>query len=189
MLNLIIFGAPGSGKGTQSDLLKEKYGLCHISTGDVLRAKIKSRTELGLKAESFISKGQLIPDSLMIDILAKVMSDQTDVQGFILDGFPRTLPQAEALKVVLEEKKMELSAVIALEVEEGELMQRLVKRGEVSGRADDNEEVIKSRLKVYHNQTFPLIDYYKQEGKYHGVKGEGSVQEIFGRITAEIDAL
>lgn len=150
MLNIVIFGAPGSGKGTQSARIVEKYGLNHISTGDVLRAEIKNGTELGQTAKGYIDQGQLIPDSLMIDILASVFDSFTDSKGVIFDGFPRTIAQAEALKVMLAERGQEVSIMLDLEVPEDELMTRLIKRGQESGRADDNEETIKKRLVVYH---------------------------------------
>ena len=161
MKNIVIFGAPGSGKGTQSDKLIEKYGLGHISTGDVLRSEIKKGTELGKTAASFIDKGQLIPDDLMINILASVYdSFGRGHKGVIFDGFPRTIPQAEALKQMLAERGDKVAAMIELDVPEDELMKRLLLRGQISGRSDDNAETIKKRLNVYHNQTAPLIDWY-----------------------------
>lgn len=189
MLNVIIFGGPGSGKGTQSALLKEKYGLFHISTGDVLRSEIKNQTDLGKKADALISKGHLIPDSLMVEILEDVLRHQPDAKGFIFDGFPRTLPQAEALKELLKKSNTEISGVVSLEVPEDELIERLLKRGEISGRSDDNHETIQKRLDVYRNQTEPLVDYYKNEGKYNGIVGIGSIEEIFNRISTVVDAL
>lgn len=189
MLNVIIFGGPGSGKGTQSDLLKEKYGLFHISTGDVLRAEISKQTDLGKKADELISKGNLIPDSLMVDILDTVMGDKIDAKGFIFDGFPRTLPQAEALTGLLNKRGTAVSGVVALEVPEEVLEERLIKRGQISGRSDDNHETIQKRLNVYRNQTEPLIGYYKNEGKYNGIDGVGTIEEIFNRITVVVDAL
>jgi adenylate kinase len=189
MLNLVIFGAPGSGKGTQSDLLEAKYGLFHISTGDVLREKIKNQTELGKKAEEIISKGQLIPDELMVEILIKVMNDQPDAKGFIFDGFPRTLPQAEALSVMLKKAGKDIAAVIALTVNEDELVERLLKRGQASGRSDDNLETIQKRLTVYRTQTEPLIEFYKNERKFHAIEGVGSIDDIFNKIDAVIQAL
>ena len=177
MLNIVIFGAPGSGKGTQSEKIVEKYGINHISTGDVLRAEIKNGTELGKTAKSYIDQGQLIPDELMIDILASVFDSFEDSKGVIFDGFPRTIAQAEALKKMLD-----------LDVPEDELMVRLIKRGKDSGRADDNEETIKKRLHVYHSQTSPLIDWYKQEGQYQHIKGQGALEEIFADVCAAIDA-
>lgn len=190
MLNVVIFGAPGSGKGTQSELIIEKYGLFHISTGDVLRAEIKNGTELGKIAESYISKGQLVPDELIIDMLADVLdSNEKARDGVIFDGFPRTIAQAKALKKMLKERNTEVSAVLGLEVEEAELIERLLKRGQVSGRSDDNLETIKSRLEVYNNQTTPLKDYYVTEGKYNAIHGMGSLESIFNRIEETIDKL
>lgn len=188
MFNLVIFGAPGSGKGTQSEKLIAHYGLTHISTGEVLRAEIAAGTELGKVADSYISKGQLIPDDLMVDILAaEVDRLRPNAQGFIFDGFPRTIPQAEALKKMLEERGEEVHSVIGLEVDDEELMERLIKRGAVSGRADDNAETINNRLKVYHSTTSPLREYYQKEGKYHAIEGSGHVDEIFSKISGTID--
>ena len=160
MLNIVIFGAPGSGKGTQSERIVEKYGINHISTGDVLRAEIKNGTELGKTAKGYIDQGQLIPDELMVDILASVFDSFKDSKGVIFDGFPRTIPQAEALKVMLKERGQDISVMLDLDVPEEELMTRLIKRGKESGRADDNEETIKKRLVVYNTQTSPLKEYY-----------------------------
>ena len=159
MLNIVIFGAPGSGKGTQSERIVEKYGINHISTGDVLRAEIKNGTELGKTAKGYIDQGQLIPDELMVDILASVFDSFKDSKGVIFDGFPRTIPQAEALKVMLKERGQDISVMLDLDVPEEELMTRLIKRGKESGRADDNEETIKKRLVVYNTQTSPLKEY------------------------------
>ncbi len=189
MLNIVIFGAPGSGKGTQSERIVEKYGINHISTGDVLRAEIKNGTELGKTAKGYIDQGQLIPDSLMIDILASVFDSFKDSKGVIFDGFPRTIAQAEALKVMLRERGQEVSVMLDLEVPEDELMVRLIKRGKDSGRADDNEETIKKRLNVYHSQTAPLIEWYKAEGQYRHIKGLGTMEDIFADICKEIDAV
>lgn len=190
MKNIVIFGAPGSGKGTQSDLLIEKYGLGHISTGDVLRSEIKKGTELGKTAASYIDKGQLIPDTLMVDILASVYdSFGTDHPGVIFDGFPRTIPQAEALKKMLEERGHRIAAMIELDVPEEELMTRLIKRGQESGRSDDNAETIKKRLDVYHNQTSPLIEWYEKEGIRHHINGLGALDRIAGDIQQVIDQL
>ena len=178
MLNIVIFGGPGSGKGTQSEKIIEKYGLDHISTGDVLRAEIKNETELGKIADSYISKGQLVPDELIIDILASVFDKKENSKGVIFDGFPRTIPQAEALKKMLSERGTAISAVVALEVEDDELVARLLNRGKISGRSDDNQETIQKRLNVYHSQTAPLIDFYKKENLYNGIYGMGSIEEI-----------
>ena len=190
MKNIVIFGAPGSGKGTQSDLMIAHYGLGHISTGDVLRNEIKQGTELGKTAQSYIDKGNLIPDDLMISILANVYDSYgRGHKGVIFDGFPRTIPQAEALKKMLDERGDKVAAMIELEVPEDELMKRLLKRGLESGRADDNEETIKKRLEVYHSQTQPLIEWYKQEGLHHHVFGLGTLERIFADIKNVIDNL
>ena len=189
MKNIVIFGAPGSGKGTQSDLMIEHYGLEHISTGDVLRSEIKKGTELGNTAKGFIDNGQLIPDELMIDILASVYdSFGRSHKGVIFDGFPRTIPQAEALKKMLDERGDKVAAMIELDVPEDELMKRLIKRGQESGRADDNEETIKKRLVVYHQQTQPLIEWYKKEGLHHHIDGLGTLERIFADIKCKVQS-
>jgi len=188
MKNIVIFGAPGSGKGTQSDKLIEKYGLNHISTGDVLRAEIKKGTTLGQTAQKFIDQGQLIPDDLMVSILASVYDGLgRGHKGVIFDGFPRTIPQAEALKQMLSERGDKVAAMIELDVPEEELMKRLLLRGQQSGRADDNEETIKKRLVVYHSQTQPLIQWYANEGIHHHINGLGDLDRIFADISAVID--
>lgn len=188
MLNLVLFGAPGSGKGTQSAKLIDEYGLYHISTGDVLRNHIANGTELGKIADSFISKGQLIPDDLMIRILDDVLDKEAaDKEGVVFDGFPRTVAQADALKELLKKRGTDLHAVIGLDVPEQELIDRLLKRGEISGRSDDNLETIQNRLNVYHNQTQPLRDYYEKEGKFIPVNGSGIVDEIFNEISKGIE--
>ena len=190
MRNIVIFGAPGSGKGTQSDLMIEHYGLGHISTGDVLREEIKKGTELGKTAKSYIDGGNLIPDELMVSILAKVYDGfGRGHKGVIFDGFPRTIPQAEALKKMLDERGDKIAAMIELDVPEDELMERLIKRGQMSGRADDNEETIKKRLVVYHSQTQPLIEWYKQESLHHHINGSGTLERIFADICHVIDNL
>ena len=184
MLNLVIFGAPGSGKGTQSERLISKFGLHHISTGEVLRKEIANHTELGKIADSYISKGQLIPDDLMIRVLENVLDSEPErvKQGVIFDGFPRTIEQAKVLKKMLESRNSKIHAVIGLEVEDEELIKRMINRGKETGRADDNLDTIKNRLKVYHSQTSPLRDYYMNEGKYHSINGSGDVDEIAERI-------
>ncbi len=189
MKNLVIFGAPGSGKGTQSDILVEKYGFDHISTGDVLRAEIKAGSELGRTAKEYIDNGQLIPDSLMIDILAATYDALPKTQGVIFDGFPRTIPQAEALKAMLAERGTQVHAMLELNVPDEMLMERLINRGKTSGRADDNEETIAKRLGVYHSQTMPLIEWYEKEGLRNAVKGHGSLEEINANLCVVIDAL
>lgn len=178
MLNIVIFGAPGSGKGTQSERIVEKFGLNHISTGEVLRTEIKNETELGKIAHRYIYQGQLIPDELMIDILAGVLDNLKDSKGVVFDGFPRTIAQAKELKKMLADRGQEVSVMLDLDVSTEELMKRLIKRGKDSGRADDNEEVIEKRLEVYQTQTRALIDWYKNEGKYNHIQGHGQLDEI-----------
>lgn len=188
MLNLVIFGAPGSGKGTQSEKLIDRYHLHHISTGEVLRDHIARGTELGRTADAYISQGQLIPDELMLRVLEHELDNNPDkaAEGVIFDGFPRTIPQAQALKEIMMRRGQEIHAVIGLEVPEDQLMQRMVLRGKDSGRSDDNPETIRKRLTVYHKQTQPLRDYYAGEGMYLPIQGDGTVDEVFERV---IDAL
>lgn len=189
MKNIVIFGAPGSGKGTQSDLLVKKYGFKHISTGDVLRAEIAAGTELGNTAKSYIDQGQLIPDSLMVDILASTYDSLCPCEGVIFDGFPRTIAQAEALKKMLAQRNTNVSAMLELNVPEEMLMERLVNRGKTSGRADDNAETIKKRLQVYHAQTAPLTEWYEKEELRHAIKGYGALEEINAALCEVIDSL
>lgn len=190
MLNIVIFGAPGSGKGTQSAKIIDKYGLYHISTGEVLRDHIKRGTELGKTADQYISKGHLIPDELMIRILEDVLDKEASgKKGVVFDGFPRTIPQAVALKELLNKRGTDLHAVVGLEVPEEELVKRMLERGKETGRADDNIDTIKNRLDVYHNETMPLKDYYSKEGKYKAVNGSGIVDDIFNHIRHHLDNL
>ncbi len=184
MLNFVIFGGPGSGKGTQSDKLISRYGLHHISTGEVLRGHIARGTELGITADSYISKGQLIPDELMIRVLASVLESEPEKvkNGVIFDGFPRTIEQAKALEELLAKYNSTVHAVIGLEVPDEELVERMINRGKLTGRADDNIDTIRQRLSVYHNQTSPLRDFYQAEGKYHAIDGSGDVDQISERI-------
>lgn len=188
MLNIVIFGAPGSGKGTQSERIVEKYGINHISTGDVLRGEIARGSELGKMAKGLIDNGQLIPDDLMLEILAAKFDSFVDSKGVIFDGFPRTIAQAEALKCMLSERNQEVTAMIELDVPEDELMVRLIKRGQECGRADDNEETIKKRLVVYNEQTAPLKQWYKEDGKHCYINGSGTLDRIFADIVEAIDA-
>lgn len=190
MFNLVIFGAPGSGKGTQSENLIKNYGLYHISTGDVLRDHIKRGTELGKIADQYISDGKLIPDELMVNILSSVLDDNAEEtkKGVIFDGFPRTIEQAKALKTMLAGRGAKVDIVIGLEVPEDELIDRLIKRGKDSGRSDDNLETIKKRLDVYHNQTSPLKEFYVAEGIYAQINGLGTIDGIFADIKTAIDA-
>ena len=188
MLNIVIFGAPGSGKGTQSARIVEKYGLDHISTGDVLRSEIEAGSELGKLAKSLIDNGQLIPDELMVNILAAKLDALAGGKGVIFDGFPRTIAQAESLRAILDERGQKVTAMIELDVPEEELMDRLIKRGQESGRADDNEETIKKRLVVYREQTAPLKEWYKNDGKHCYINGSGELDRIFADIVAAIDS-
>lgn len=187
MLNIVIFGAPGSGKGTQGEMIAKKYELEHVSTGELLRNEIKEETELGKTADEFISKGQLVPDYIMINILDDLVKKNLDKKGFIFDGFPRTAAQGLALDEKLKENNLEISRVICLDVEEEELIGRLLKRGQIEGRSDDNRETIESRLKVYHNQTEPLIDFYNKQNKLTVIEGNGSIESIFESIEQVID--
>lgn len=188
MLNVIICGAPGCGKGTQSALIVGKYNLKHLSTGELLRNEISQKSELGLLAEAYISKGNLIPDNVMIDVLEKAINQQTgSSEGIILDGFPRTLAQAEALEEMFRQRNEKTSVFLELVVEDRELISRLLKRGEVSGRSDDNLETIKKRLEVYKSKTLPVHDFYKQAGRYVSVDGMGTVGEIFEQISTVLD--
>lgn len=189
MFNIVIFGGPGSGKGTQSDKLISHYNLFHISTGDVLRDHIRRGTDLGNTANSYISKGKLIPDDLMVSILEQVLIDnaQAVADGVIFDGFPRTIPQAKALNEMLQKRGNKVNIVIGLEVPDEELTERLLKRGLESGRSDDNRETIAKRLEVYHSQTAPLKAFYQNQGIYAAIKGIGTIDSIFQSIQEAID--
>lgn len=189
MFNLILFGPPGSGKGTQSEKLTAKYNLKHLSTGDLLRIEIKSQTPLGNEAKKFIDKGHLVPDEVVIGMISSALDNNPKCDGFLFDGFPRTSEQAEALDKLLELKKAPIAAMLALEVSEEELVKRLLKRGETSGRSDDNNDmVIRERIEQYNRKTAPVADHYKKAGKVVMVKGEGSVDEIFSALCKEIDS-
>lgn len=189
MLNVIIFGAPGSGKGTQSQMIGQKYGLEHVSTGEILRNEIAQGTELGKLADSYMSHGNLVPDDIVIEILDHLITTHKDSKGFIFDGFPRTLPQGIALDEILSRHSQSVSVVLSLEVEEDELIERLLNRGKVSGRSDDNRQTIESRLNVYYSQTAPLKDFYAKQQKLKKIKGSGSIENIFKSIENEINAL
>lgn len=188
MFNLILFGPPGSGKGTQSEKLIARYGLKHLSTGDLLRSEIGSRTPLGLAAKAFMDKGQLVPDEVVIGMIDTAVINNPQARGFLFDGFPRTRAQSEALDILLTKKGVAIDVVLALDVTEAELIKRLLNRGLTSGRSDDTkEEVIKARIAEYHNKTSAVADHYRQFGKVVLIKGEGSVDEIFNALCTEID--
>lgn len=191
MINLVLFGPPGAGKGTQAEFLVEKYSLVHISTGDVFRANIKNGTPLGKEAESYIKKGSLVPDEITIGMLEAVVEENlATAKGFIFDGFPRTQAQGEALDAFLEKKGLAVSAMLALEVEDEVLVGRLLERGKTSGRADDaDESVIRARIAEYYQKTNVLKDFYSAQGKYHGVDGVGSIPEIAERLSMIVDKL
>jgi adenylate kinase len=189
MFNLILFGPPGSGKGTQSEKLMGRYGLKHLSTGDLLRSEIARNTPLGLEAKNLMDKGHLVPDEVVIGMISSALDQNPEAKGFLFDGFPRTSAQAEALDKLLELKHTSIGVMLALEVSEEELVKRLLKRGETSGRSDDtNEQVIRARIVEYHNKTAAVADYYRKFNKVKMVKGEGTIDEIFNGLSEEIDA-
>ncbi len=190
MINLILFGPPGSGKGTQAARLVETFGLLHISTGDLFRYEIGNKTELGLLAKSYMNAGNLVPDEVTIGMLKNKVNANPDVAGYIFDGFPRTIAQSEALDIFLKEKEEMISGLLALDVDDEEIVQRLLLRGETSGRADDmNEATIRKRIAVYNEETSPVFDYYNRSGLSKKVKGTGSIEEITKRLEAEVKAL
>ena len=188
MFNLVLFGPPGSGKGTQSEKLIDKYGLVHLSTGDLLRKERKLRTPLGIEAQQFIDKGQLVPDEVVIGMISTALDENTHAKGFLFDGFPRTVAQAEALDKLLELKGSEISLVLCLEVDEEELIRRLVHRGKTSERTDDTDEAVqRKRQEVYKNETLPVAGYYSKSKKVVNVNGLGEIDDVFSRLTAQID--
>jgi adenylate kinase len=190
MFNIILFGPPGSGKGTQAARLVEKYNLLHISTGDIFRSEMKNNTSLGQEAKSYIEKGALVPDSVTIGMLTKHIEENPDVEGYLFDGFPRTVAQAEALEEYLQGKEQEIYGLLALQVGEEELVQRLLSRGKTSGRKDDtNEDVIRNRISVYNEETAPVADYFDKAGKTVYIDGVGSIDAIFGRLSAVFEGL
>lgn len=189
MINLILFGPPGSGKGTQAEKLVAKYGLLHISTGDLFRYEMGNDTPLGKKAKSYIEKGELVPDEVTVGMLRNKVEANADAPGFIFDGFPRTIPQADALDGLMEEKGTEIHALLMLDVPDEELVKRLLERGKTSGRKDDtNESVIRNRIEVYKSETAPVYDHYRARGKAEMIYGVGSIEEIFQRLCDQIDA-
>jgi len=190
MTNLVLFGPPGSGKGTQAAFLIEKYGLIHISTGDLFRYEMSHDTPLGQEAKAYMAKGELVPDSVTIGMLRNKVEKHPDAKGFIFDGFPRTIPQAEALDALLISMDTEVAGLLSLEVGDSEIVQRILKRGETSGRADDNDEAtVRKRIAVYKSETTPVFDYYAEQGKSHTINGLGTIDEIAGRLSAAVDSL
>ncbi len=190
MLNLILFGPPGSGKGTQAEKLITQYNLFHISTGDMFRFELKNETELGKLAKSYMDKGQLVPDAVTIAMLEKRVVDNPNVKGFIFDGFPRTIAQSEALDAFLASRGESITGLIELSVDENEIVKRILLRGKSSGRADDNdEEIIRRRISVYRQETTPVADYYGKSNKSHKIEGVGTIDDIFEKLSAAVDAL
>lgn len=190
MINLILFGPPGSGKGTQAARLVEKYRLVHISTGDLFRYEMRHRTPLGLRAKAYLDRGELVPDEVTIGMLRNKVEAHPEAKGFIFDGFPRTIPQAEALDQLLAEKNTAVSCLLALEVDDEEILLRIKLRGATSGRADDtNDDIIRNRIAVYKNETTPVYDFYAQQGKSHSVDGLGDIPTIFDRLCEVVDSL
>lgn len=190
MINIVLFGKPGAGKGTQAEFLKGKYNLTHLSTGDIFRFNMKNNTPLGLEAKTYIDKGDLVPDSLTINMLQEEVDKNPDSAGFLFDGFPRTLAQAEALDSFLESKNQEITATIALDADDEVLVKRLLERGKTSGRADDqDEEKIRNRYQEYNEKTAPLIEYYNKQGKFYSVNGIGAIEEITERLSLVIESL
>ena len=190
MINIVLFGKPGAGKGTQAEFLKEKYNLTHLSTGDIFRYNIKNNTELGQLAKTYMDKGDLVPDSVTIQMLQSEVEKNPDSDGFLFDGFPRTIAQAEALDAFLKSKNQKITATVALEADDNILVARLLERGKTSGRPDDqDEEKIRNRYQEYNEKTAPLIDYYKAQGKFHAVDGIGSIAEVTERLNNVFDKL
>lgn len=187
MINIVLFGPPGSGKGTQAEKIINKYNLKHLSTGDLLRAEIAYKTTLGMKAKSIMDKGELVPDKIVVGMIEKRISAEKNQKGFIFDGFPRTVAQAESLDKVLAKKNMAITLMISLDVKRQELINRLLKRGKEQGRSDDNLETIENRIKVYEDQTTPVMNYYNKQGKARYVDGMGTIEEIFKRIVKVIE--
>jgi len=190
MLNIVLFGPPGAGKGTQAEFLIESFGLDHLSTGDLLRSEIAGGTKLGLEAKSFMDKGELVPDAVVIGMIKSKLESNNDTKGFIFDGFPRTVDQAKALDALLNQNKTPISGMLSLEVDKQELIDRLMSRGISSGRADDQDQsIIENRINVYNQKTLPLIEYYKPQGKHFGINGMGSIEDIAGRLKEVIAKL
>ncbi len=190
MINIVLFGKPGAGKGTQAEFLKEKYNLTHLSTGDIFRFNIKNDTDLGKLAKTFMDKGDLVPDEVTIQMLQSEVDKNPHSAGFLFDGFPRTITQAEALDAFLTSKNQKITATVALEADDNILVQRLLERGKTSGRPDDqDEEKIRNRYQEYNEKTAPLMDYYNKQGKFYAVNGIGSISEVNERINVVFDKL
>ncbi len=188
MLNIVLFGPPGAGKGTQAEFLIKSYDLIHLSTGDLLRNEIAADTKLGIEAKTFMDKGELVPDSVVIGMIENKLEANKNANGFIFDGFPRTVEQAEALDELLHRKKAPITAMLSLEVEKQELINRLLSRGKISGRSDDQDTtVIENRISVYNEKTAPLIEYYKKQNKYYSINGMGTIEEIADRLRDVVD--
>jgi adenylate kinase len=190
MLNIVLFGPPGAGKGTQSQKLIDQYQLRHLSSGDLLRSEIKAGTPLGQKAQEYINQGALVPDAVVIGMIENKVKESAGANGFIFDGFPRTVAQAKALDEMLAKNNTAISGMIALEVDDEELIKRVLERGKTSGRTDDqNEELVRKRITVYNQETLPVADYYKSQHKFTSIYGIGPIDEIFGKISAAVDSL
>jgi adenylate kinase len=190
MLNLVLFGPPGAGKGTQAEFLIDTFGLNHLSTGDLLRSEIAAGTKLGLEAKSYMEKGELVPDAVVIGMIKSKLETSSDAKGFIFDGFPRTVEQAKALDSLLNENNTPISGMLSLEVEKQELINRLLSRGKVSGRPDDQDQsIIENRINVYNQKTLPLIEYYSQQNRHFGINGMGTIAEIADRLIEVVEKL
>lgn len=187
MFNFILFGPPGSGKGTQSIKIAEKYNLAHISTGDIFRKHIREKTELGMRVQEIIERGELVPDELLVEILENALDSYNGIDGYIFDGFPRTTQQAKDLDQLMKKREDDVTMVLSLEVNDDEIIRRLLKRAEIQGRKDDTQDVIENRISIYNSQTQPLIDFYIKQDKFISIKGIGCVNEIFSDVCAKID--
>jgi adenylate kinase len=187
MFNLILFGPPGSGKGTQAAKIADKYGFAHVSTGEIFRSEMRNETPLGIKVKGIVERGELVPDEVLVEILEAGIESQGDTKGIIFDGYPRTMQQAEDIDKIMDRRSDDIDLVLGLEVDDEEIIKRLLKRAEIEGRKDDTRDVIENRIKVYNDQTQPLINFYKQKGKYKSVEGIGTIDEIFVNICRVVE--